>query len=141
MIIQELQRRNKWHVLERLHVQYVQEGDTDFRDQYWDLVDRRIPVMRRESLDGSTIQLDYNSKCMCCFDRTGNFRNDLNKHMAEEHLNMSLQSFKHLNNYSCHQCSQKSSNIVNLNDVQNQLDVMHVDNHQDHLLKVLGLSS
>ncbi len=27
------------------------------------------------------------------------------------------------------------SNNVNLNDVLNQLDVMHVDNHQDHLLK------
>jgi hypothetical protein len=32
-----------------------------------------------------------------------------------------------------------SSNNVNLNDVQNQLDVMHVDNHQDHLLMFLDL--
>ena len=31
------------------------------------------------------------------------------------------------------------SNNVNLNDVQNLLDVMHVDNHRDHLLEFWDL--
>ena len=108
MIIQELQRRNKWHVLEGFRVQYVQEGDTDSSDQYWELADHRIPAMRKEGLDGSTIQIDYKSKCMCCFDQTGNFRANLDRHIAEKHLNMLLWDFKNLNTYDCHQCGQRA---------------------------------
>jgi hypothetical protein len=81
-------------VLNRFTIQCVQEDDEDFKDQYLDLVDCRIPAMKRKRLDCSAIQLAYNSNYMCCFDEIGNFHNDLHKHIAEEHLKMRLWGFK-----------------------------------------------
>jgi hypothetical protein len=56
-IIKELQRRNKYDLLKHFTVQYVQEDDEDFTNEYWNLVNCHIPAMKREGLDGSTIQI------------------------------------------------------------------------------------
>jgi hypothetical protein len=114
-IVKELQRRNKLDVLKHFTVQYVRENDENFTNQYCDLVDRRLPAMKRKGLDGLTIKLDDNPKnlnYMCCFDEMGNFRDDLDEHIAGEHLDMDVRLFKSLNTYECHKCDQKAHIIA-----------------------------
>jgi hypothetical protein len=107
-ILKELQRKKKLDVLKGFDVQYVKEGDKAFTEQYFNLVYERLPTMKSKGLDGSTIKLYRESAYMCCFDSiSGNFRDDLDEHVAHDHLKMSFAEFKKLNVGQCNRCHQK----------------------------------
>jgi len=107
-ILKELQRKKKLDVLKGFNVQYVREGDKAFTEQYFNLVYERLPAMKSKGLDGSTIKLYRQSGYMCCFDSiSGNFRDDLDEHIACDHLKMSFSEFKELNISQCNRCNQK----------------------------------
>ncbi len=108
MIAKELQRKKKFNVLKRFPLQYVKKGDAEFANQYFNFVYERLPAMKKYGFDGSTIKLDRKLDYMCCYNSiSGNFRDDLDEHIACDHLKMSFSEFKELNISQCNRCNQK----------------------------------
>jgi len=107
-IAKELQRRGKFAILKRFPIQYTTKYDKEFEDQYCNLVYERLPAMKKKNLDGSTINLYHESDYMCCYNSvSGKFRDDLDEHIARDHLKMSVSDFKEMNISQCSQCNQK----------------------------------
>jgi hypothetical protein len=138
-ITKELQRRRKFDVLKRFPFQYVKKSDEKFASQYANLVDDRLPAMKKKGLDGSTVKLCGKSDDMCCYNlASGNFRDDLDEHIAHDHLHMTVLTFKELNVYQCNKKSQisiiKPPNKTNYRFIQNctcpnsELMVLHTIN-------------
>jgi hypothetical protein len=108
-IAKNLQRTKKLDILKRFPFQYVKKGDNEFADRYLNLVDDRLPAMKKKGLDGSKIKLYPESDYMCCYNLvSGNFRDDLDEHIAHDHLRMSFLEFKNLNISQCSRCNQKT---------------------------------
>jgi hypothetical protein len=94
--------------LKRFPVQYVKKGDEKFADQHFNLVYERLTAMKKKNLDGSTIKLYHESDYMCCYNSvSGKFRDDLDEHIARDHLKMNVSDFKEMNISQCNQCNQK----------------------------------
>lgn len=111
-IAKELQRKGKIDILKRLPIEYVREGDRKFHDQHRNLVDDRLPSMRKKGLDGSTAKLYEKSGYMCCYTGSARFRDDLTEHIACDHLQMDESDFRSLNTAQCGQCYQKSTVVI-----------------------------
>ncbi|CAF1475573.1 unnamed protein product [Rotaria magnacalcarata] len=116
-IAKELQRQNKVSVSQRFPFQYISKSD----DQYFNFVYERLPAMEKK-------------------DPSGNFINDLDKHIAQDHLRMNPSEFQQLNIGQCRGCHQelkiyitKSSN----NSVYRFMGKCHCENFEPkELLKM-----
>ncbi len=94
--------------MKRFPIQYTTKHDKEFEDQNCNLVYERLPAMKKKNLDGSTINLYHESDYMCCYNSvSGKFRDDLDEHIARDHLKMSVSDFKEMNISQCSQCNQK----------------------------------
>lgn len=109
----ELQDRGKFDVLNRLPIQYIEKDDTDFGNQYRNLVHQRLPAMRRKGLDGSTIKVREETDYMCCYEPDSDqFRDDLEEHIIWDHLDMSILDFRRLHRFQCSPCKHESRIII-----------------------------
>ncbi len=94
--------------MKRFPIQYATKHDKEFEDQYCNLVYERLPAMKKNNLDGSTIKLYHESDYTCCYNSvSGKFRDDLDEHVARDHLKMNVSDFKEMNISQCSQCNQK----------------------------------
>lgn len=84
--------------------QFAKKGDEKFANQYADLINNRLPAMKKKGLDGSTIKLNVKTDHKCCYNLdAGRFRDDLEEHIAKDHLKMSVRDFKELNVNQCNE--------------------------------------
>ena len=112
-IAKELERKGKRDISQLLPIQYVKKGDPHFASQYHDLVNKRLPAMKKKGLNGSTITLDEEPSYMCCYKpNSAQFHDDLEEHIAHDHLEMDVSEFRKLNISQCDQCNQKSTIII-----------------------------
>ena len=109
-IAKELQRMKKFDILKRFRYQYVKINDTEYTNQYFKLLNERLQKMKKKEFDGSTIKLEDQPSYQCCYNLlTSDFRDDLDEHIARDHLGMNFEQFNELNLYECNQCNQKGS--------------------------------
>lgn len=100
-IAKELERRNRFDILQSMNVREVKRNTPQYRD----FVNHRLPAMQRKGLDGLTVEVSDRRGPTCCFNSESRFRMDLEQHIMRDHLtNFNIELFQNLTSYYCHMC-------------------------------------
>jgi len=105
MIINELIRREEWDLVVKIPMIFISKDDDEHAGQFNDFLQNRCPSLKRKKIDGLSIKVMDKYGSMCCYDGKKNrFRMDLDQHIAQDHLGMSLDFIKSLTDYQCNIC-------------------------------------
>jgi hypothetical protein len=109
VIARALEQNCYFPVLEKMQVIDAKKTDNNYKEQYNNLINERLPAMKRKKFDGKNVEVSTRKGRFCCFDLASNlFRDDVIEHVAKCHLDMTVTELENLNTYQCKTCGNET---------------------------------
>ena len=108
-IARALEENGYDNVLKQTNVIFAKRNDRTYAEQYRNLIENRLPSMRKKQFDGKTVEVANKKGRTCCFNMTSHkFRDDLIEHIASDHLSSKVEELKNVASYECCHCRKKT---------------------------------